>query len=891
MSKRTPMLEQYLETKRESGDALLFFRLGDFYELFNEDALVASQALELTLTGRGQGENRMPMCGVPHHAADAYIGRLVAAGHKVAICDQVEDPKAAKGLVRRAIVRIVTPGTGYDFLRESDGRILLATALPAAGVAGDADAEGSAGGAGDGSAAAETGEWTAAALDPMTGEAWLRTGAWEAVADWLAGQPIAEIVVHGALHADGGARLDELAARLGCALSAFHEAPDLERATAHGLLIAYAERMSRRDLAHVREPLELAATEYMHLGATAKANLELVAPAVASRQGSTLLEVIDFTKTAMGRRRLRAMIECPFAALAPILSRQAAVGQLLEDEGLRASLRELLQGMLDLSRMASRVSYGTAAPRDLRSVAAILQRATQLRARLAEQACAGDLAQTLDKLRDLTPLAERIVRTLVEDPPGSGKDGGIIAARVDGELDRLRAVARGGRSAVAALEQEERARTGIKSLKITFHRVFGYCIEVTSSNAHLVPGDFERRQTLAGSERFVTPRLREVEREILTADDRSRSLEWEYFVQLQQAVLEELDAIQDVAEAIGELDALQSLAEAARTWRYTRPQVTEGDELVIVGGRHPVVERRAGAEYVANDLSLSAQRRIAVLTGPNMAGKSTFMRQAALIVLLAQAGSFVPAKEATVGLVDKLFTRIGASDDVAGGMSTFMVEMSETADILRQATERSLIVFDEVGRGTATYDGMSIAEALLEHVHDHIGARTLFATHYHELTVLCDRLPRMFNLSAAVALHGGQLVFLHRIVDRPADRSYGVQVAQKAGLPETVTARAALILQRLEAAAAAAYEAGASGQAEVSAGLAEATDPADVTRLRAAGGAGDGAHRDARAANRAAEREQVWETRARAILELDLDGMTPRDIQAFLYEWRAGCLA
>ncbi len=855
MNKRTPMLEQYLALKRESGDALLLFRLGDFYELFNDDALTASRLLELTLTGRGQGENRMPMCGVPHHAADTYIGRLVSAGHKVAICEQTEDPRAAKGLVRRAIVRIVTPGTGHDFLRESDDRLLLATVLP-----------------GDG-------KWTAATLDPMTGEAWLRTGDWEELADWLAGQGIVELVLHAALPKVVGERLSALAARLRCALSAFGEAAVAPPETAHGMLVAYAGQMSRRELAHARAPRELAAHLYMHLGAVAKANLELVAPAVSVRQGATLLEVLDFTKTAMGRRRLREMIECPFASLAPILSRQDAVAQLLEDEALRAALRELLHGLHDLFRLASRVSYGTAAPRDLRLLAGVLEQANRMRARLAQQACAGDLAQAAEKMRDLTRLSARILDTLVEDPQGNGKEGGVIRPGVDAKLDRLREIARGGRFAIAALEQEERARTGIKSLKITFHRVFGYCIEVTSSNAHLVPGDFERRQTLAGSERFVTPRLREVEQEILSADDQAKALEWEHFVQLQQAVHDDLRAIQDVAEAIGELDALQSLAEAARAWRYVRPCVDESDDLIVVEGRHPVVERRVEGEFVTNDTSLTPTRRIAVITGPNMAGKSTFMRQVALIALLAQMGSFVPAKEAKVGLVDKLFTRIGASDDVAGGMSTFMVEMCETAEILRQATARSLIILDEVGRGTATYDGMSIAEALLEHIHDQIGPRTLFATHYHELTALSDRLPRLFNLSAAVAEHGGQLVFLHRIVERPADRSYGVQVARKAGLPVDVTERAEQILQRLEAAAlqtvAAREQSAPAAEAAVDSAM-ERAFPAQSDALRSIGGG-------------TRENVYIWEIMARELIELDLDGMAPREIQEFLYKWRERC--
>ncbi len=554
----------------------------------------------------------------------------------------------------------------------------------------------------------------------------------------------------------------------------------------------------------------------------------------------------------MGKRRLREWLARPLQNVAAIVRRQESVAAWVDDVITASEVGDTLRRVHDVERLVSRISYATALPRDLVQLARSLEAATALRQLLADKSLRGETATLAQQLTDFASVVEAIRARLIDDPVGTGKEGGIIRAGFDAEVDRLRDLVQGGRSFVAALEQSERARTGIKSLKIGYNRVFGYYIEVSGANLHLVPQDYERKQTLASAERFVTTELRQREQEILAADDRLKELEYRHFVSLLEALSQHLAKMQESADALGQMDAILSLAEAARRYGYVRPEIDESIDLVIRQGRHPVVEHRVEGDFVPNDARLDADlRQIALVTGPNMAGKSTYMRQVALIVILAQMGSFVPAEYVRVGVVDKLFTRIGASDDVSAGLSTFMVEMTEAAEILRGATRRSLILLDEVGRGTATYDGLSIAEAMVEYLHERVRARTLFATHYHELTALPKRLSRTFNLSVAVVEHGDEIVFLHQIVEQAADRSYGIQVAQIAGLPPEVTKRAKRILRGLE-----------SGRRTLHDGeqLSLAFDEPQDT-----------AHEELR----------------RELARLNLDDLTPRKALNVLYEWRA----
>ncbi|MHB1628047.1 MAG: DNA mismatch repair protein MutS [Bacilli bacterium] len=789
MAKRTPMMEQYLAIKQSYEDALLFFRLGDFYELFFRDAEIASELLELTLTGRGAGEQRMPMCGVPYHAADGYIARLVATGHKVAVCDQVEDPRAARGLVKREVTRVITPGTAYDFVRDGQGRPLVA-AFASAGE-----------------------EWEAVVADALTGDIWVRVETFDALCAWLTQAGVAEVVASRLADEQVVARSREYALRAKIAFSLFADDPAAAvqhdgafALSGHALVVRYLEYTGKRALGHLKEPVALCEDAYVTLTASALSSLELLRPMTPGRKGATLWETLDFTSCSLGKRSLRAIIERPLRDLAAISERQDAIAHLLSLPRESAEMQAELKDVHDMERIVSRVSFGSVTPRDLLNLARSLQAAGRIGATLGASGQVGRLHAVMERLDEFPDLVSEIVGTLQDDVAVNAREGMLVRPGVNEKVDRLRDIVQGGRSHIAALEQAERARTGVKSLKIGYNRVFGYYIEVSNANEHLIPPDYERKQTLAGAERYVTPELRQWEAEIADADEQLKELEWSIFSQLAQKTGLCIRGLQACAEAVGELDALLSLAAAASRHRYVRPIVDDSQDIEIVGGRHPVVERHVDGGFVPNDSALSCgQRQIALITGPNMAGKSTYMRQLALIVLMAQMGGYVPADSARVGLVDRLYTRIGASDDVSAGLSTFMMEMNEAAEILRGATDRSLIVLDEIGRGTATYDGMSIAEAIVEHIHESVGARTLFATHYHELTSLPLRLPRVFNLSVAVAERGDEIIFLHRIVARPADRSYGIQVAQLAGLPESVTLRAKHILRLLETGGPAAF--------------------------------------------------------------------------------------
>jgi DNA mismatch repair protein MutS len=810
----TPAMRQYLDAKRQHRDAIVFFRMGDFYEMFYEDALVAARALELTLTSRSKdaGGNGIPMCGVPFHAADGYIARLVRKGFRVAICEQVEDPKKAKGLVRREVVRVVSPGTLTDssYLEAREPAFLMAIASsgqPGAETFGAALID------------LSTGEFSAAEYAGLEGFAALR--------DELAVLRPREIVVPG-----GQSRQDpsSVAARLGeisqlqfaiTAVDDWSFEPEaarralLDQLEAHGLegfglegrpaatqaaggLVAYLRETQKADLAHVRAIAYRSSSDSLVIDPITLKHLEVVAGSDGGAQGS-LLHEIDRTATAMGGRLLRSWLLRPLRALEPIQDRLNAVEELAFRASERGKFRDALKGVHDLERLIGRIALGTAGPRELvslRQSLAAVPRVTlllePLQAPLVRSLVAG--------LDDLPDLRGRIERTIVDEPPAIAREGGFTRDGVDPELDELKAISRSGRQVIAEMEERERARTGIASLKVRFNRVFGYYIEISKANLHLAPSDYQRKQTIAGGERFTTPMLKEYEEKVLGADERILVRELEIFDELRRVVAAESTAIQDTARALATLDVLAGLAETATIANYSKPHLHDGDELVVTDGRHPVVERFTDA-FVPNDIDLNGTtRQLVILTGPNMGGKSTYLRQTALIPLLAQIGSFVPARHAKVPIVDRIFARVGASDNIARGQSTFMVEMQETSNILHAATSRSLVVLDEIGRGTATFDGLSIAWAVAEYLASNPRARpkTLFATHYHELTDLAGTLPGVANAHVTAREWKDQIVFLRKIVSGRSDRSYGIQVARLAGLPAGVVSRAQQILAGLE---------------------------------------------------------------------------------------------
>ena len=808
----TPAMQQYLDAKRQHPEALVFFRMGDFYEMFHEDAVTGARVLDLTLTSRGRDSagDPIPMCGVPHHAADAYIVRLVRQGFRVAVCEQVESARMARGLVRREVVRVVSPGTltdaGYLDAREPAFLMAVSAHLPR----GDPDAS-------YGVAVAEfsTGEFRAAQHDGAGGLAALRdeiaatrprelllpagVDLEDRVAGAAAGIPVTAID-EGAYGLERAHRA--LLEQLGTAsLEGFGLRVDEHAAAirAAGALVRYLRDTQKGELAHLRGLAFRRRADHVVIDPVTFARLEVLQGAAGSRAGSLAAE-LDRTSTPMGGRLLRAWLRQPLAAVAPILDRHDAVEEWTGDVTARTRLRKALGGVQDLERLLGRVALGAAGPRDVgglgRSIA-VIPRVRELvspcRARLA--------AALLAELDDLSDVRGRLEATLVDDPPALVRDGGAIRDGVDEELDDLRRTSRGARTAIAALEADERTRTGIGSLKVRFNRVFGYYIEVSKPNLPRVPDDYHRKQTIANGERFITPALKEYERKVLGAEERMLEREQELFEALRQEVVGQAGRIQAAARSLAAIDVLATLAEVAADRGYTRPEVHEGDELVVTEGRHPVVERRAAESFVPNDVTLNGtDHQVVVLTGPNMGGKSTYLRQTALVVLMAHAGSFVPARAAAVPIVDRIFARVGASDDIAGGRSTFMMEMEETARILNTSTSRSLVLLDEVGRGTATFDGLSIAWAVAEHLATSRRARpkTLFATHYHELTDLANALPGVANYHVAAREWRDGIVFLHKVEPGRSDRSYGVQVARLAGLPPDTVARAKTILAGLE---------------------------------------------------------------------------------------------
>ena len=797
----TPMMEQYREVKRQHPQDLLMFRLGDFYELFFDDAELASRELEITLTSREAGNNnRVPMCGVPYHAVDGYLARLIAKGYRVAICEQVEDPKLAKGIVRREVVRVVTPGTILsEAVLTENGNNYLALICEH-----------------------ET-ELALAAADISTGEfLWtLFTGTdrYPALMNQLSRLMPAEIVLTGKLERWPEverflqARLpnctvttavcDELTS-LQALPSRHFIASDIPQEQAAFLAIAqllhYLHQTMKTDLSHVNRLTRFRFQDVLMLDATTLRNLEITRNMREGGKRGSLLGVIDFTVTAMGSRLLRHWLESPLVNLLEIRRRHDAVEELVDTPTIRQSLRERLKSVYDLERILTRIEVGTANARDLtalRSSFEILPELKQLLCGLKSNA----LTEVGFGMETHTDCADLIGAAIMDTPPFSIREGGFIRDGYDLELDELRSLSRDSRQWVQEMEAREKESTGIKSLKISYNKVFGYYIEVTHANTTAVPVNYVRKQTLVNAERYITPELKEFETKILGAQEKIVTIEYHLFCQVRDFIKDRLATIQSTARHLAALDCLISFAEAAAQYRYVRPAMTEDQRIVIRDGRHPVVERLlAGEIFVPNDTILEPDEcEIMILTGPNMAGKSTYMRQVALLTLMAQAGSFVPAREASISPVDRIFTRVGASDDLATGQSTFMLEMNEVSQILKHATSRSLIILDEIGRGTSTFDGMSIARSVVEYIKERIHGKTIFATHYHELTCLSDWRPAIKNYSMAVKERGNDVVFLRRVVAGGADKSYGIHVAKLAGLPGKVVERAQELLVQIEA--------------------------------------------------------------------------------------------
>jgi DNA mismatch repair protein MutS len=801
----TPLMRQYNSIKQQVPHALLMFRLGDFYELFFEDAVVAARDLEITLTSRNKEKGAaIPMCGVPYHAAEGYIARLIQKGHRVAICDQMEDPKLAKKLVKRELTRVVTPGTVMDasLLRPHENNYLAAVA-PAGARAGVAHVD------------VSTGEFRVTEMDVAeVAGALEQLGAKEVLvpAD-LAPPPPAESRaprfvrteiedwIFTVDYADRTLRDHfKLLTLDGCGLGGRPAAVG-----AAGAILHYLRDTQRAALDHLDRPTWYNRADSMVLDAVTVRNLELTEPVFAAdvdaagrSSQATVLGVLDQTRTGMGGRLLRQRLLRPSMDQGEIEERSGAVGELLEQTIARAELRDQLAGILDIERLLAKVTLGTAGPRELLALGRSIEKIPALR-RLIATLQSTRLRAIHDSLDELADVAKLVLEAIADEPPLNVADGGTIRAGFHAELDELRDLKQNGQRYIAQIESRERQRTGIGSLKVRFNNVFGYYIEITRANQHLAPADYERKQTLANAERFTTPELKEYEHKVLDAEEKILSLEKDLFAEVRRRAGAEAQRIRATAAAVAELDVTAALAQVAAENRYHRPKFSATGEMRILAGRHPVIERLTGEEtgrFIPNDLYLNnGSNLIAIITGPNMGGKSTYLRQAALIAILAQMGSYVPAEEAELPLIDRIFTRIGASDNLARGRSTFMVEMTETAAILNTATARSLVVLDEIGRGTATYDGLALAWAVVEHIHARTRAKTLFATHYHELTELAEQLEGVSNLRVTVKEAGDHIIFLRKVEPGKADRSYGIEVARLAGLPLAVIERAREVLK------------------------------------------------------------------------------------------------
>lgn len=800
----TPMMKQYMQTKEEYKDCILFYRLGDFYEMFFDDALTASKELEITLTGKNCGlEERAPMCGIPYHAVDSYLNRLVSKGYKVAICEQVEDPKTAKGIVKREVIRVVTPGTNLDTqgLDETKNNYIMCIVYMADRY-------------GLSVADVTTGEYLVTELDSQT-----------KLMDELYKFMPSEIVCNEAFYMSG-LDLDDLKNRLHMAiysLEAWYFDDALCRETlqehfkvaslegiglsdyecgmiASGALLKYLEETQKNSLSHMSRLTRYATGNYMVLDNATRRNLELVETLREKQKRGSLLWVLDKTKTAMGARTLRKYVEQPLIDKKSIVKRLDAVAELKDNAICREEIREYLNPVYDLERLVGKITYQSANPRDLIAFQSSLSMLPSVKCILKDME--SDLLKEIyEELDPLEELCDLVGRAIQEEPPLAMKEGGIIKDGYNEEVDRLRKAKSEGKNWLADLETKEREKTGIKNLRIRYNKVFGYYLEVTNSFKDLVPDYYTRKQTLANAERYIIPELKELEDTILGAEDKLCALEYELYCEVRNTIAAELTRIQRTAKAVAKLDVIASLALVAERNNYVRPKINEKGVIDIRDGRHPVVEKMIPNDmFIANDTYLDDKKqRISIITGPNMAGKSTYMRQAALIVLMAQLGSFVPASSANIGLVDRIFTRVGASDDLASGQSTFMVEMNEVANILRNATSKSLLILDEIGRGTSTFDGLSIAWAVVEYISNSklLGAKTLFATHYHELTELEGKISNVNNYCIAVKEKGDDIVFLRKIVKGGADKSYGIQVAKLAGVPDPVINRAKEIVEEL----------------------------------------------------------------------------------------------
>lgn len=787
-TKNTPMMEQYLSIKAQYPDAFLFYRLGDFYELFNDDALKVSQLLELTLTSRNKNaQEPIPMCGVPHHAVDGYIDTLVEQGYKVAICEQMEDPKLAKGMVKREVTHLVTPGTVMDgkSLSAKDNNYLTALAKG-------------------------TKDYGFAYVDLSTGE--LRTARLldeEAVLNEASALQTKEIVFTTEI---SDHLKEELEKRLGLVFSKQEEyeenaefqfltsdlTDDLEKEVT-GKLLSYLALTQKRSLDHLQKAVEYQPDHFLKMDHYSKVNLELTQAIRSGKKQGTLLWLLDETKTAMGGRLLKQWLDRPLIQKSQITSRQEQVASLLNAFFERADLQEALTKVYDMERLAGRVAFGSVNGRDLLQLKASLQQVPRIRT-ILQGIDQGEWTALLEKMEPMDDLVTLIERSINEEAPLAVTEGNVIKDGFDKQLDKYREAMHNGKKWIAELEAKERKATGIKNLRVGYNRVFGYYIEITKANlGNLEEGRYERKQTLANAERFITPELKELEKLILEAENESVDLEYRLFLEVREEVKKAIDRLQTLAKAISCADVLQSFATISERYQYVRPVLSDQKELKIIAGRHPVVEKVLGhQEYIPNSIEMNQETMILLITGPNMSGKSTYMRQLALTVIMAQIGCFVPAEEALMPIFDRIFTRIGASDDLIAGQSTFMVEMMEANQALSHATPNSLILFDELGRGTATYDGMALAQAIIEYIHRNVRAKTLFSTHYHELTVLEKELPQLKNIHVGAVEKDGDLVFLHKMMAGPADKSYGIHVAKIAGLPASLLKRADKILQTLE---------------------------------------------------------------------------------------------
>ena len=805
MAALTPMMQQYMAIKEQYKDCILFYRLGDFYEMFYDDALTASRELEITLTGKNCGqEERAPMCGVPYHAVDAYLNKLVAKGYKVAICEQAEDPKQAKGIVKREVIRIVTPGTNLSQQALDEGRNNYLMCL-----------------------VYDNNQFGLAITDISTGDFYTtEVATLKELYDEIHRFSPSEIICNDSFYMSG-ARLDDFKDRLHVSVSTLDtwymdEAVSVQKIKEHfkvasldglgltdfpsgtlavGALLLYLYETQKNTLDNLTKITPYRSGGYMIIDSATNRNLELIETLREKQKKGSLLWVLDKTKTAMGARLMRNWIEQPLIEKKKITARQDAVEELYNDMITREEIREYLNAVYDLERLVTRISYRTANPRDLIAFKTSLGMIPPVK-QLLSQAKSAELKEIDERMDCLEDIYDLIEKSIQDEPPIMIREGGMIKEGYNEDVDKFRLSRTEGKTWLAELEAREKEKTGIKNLRVRYNKVFGYYLEVTNSYKELVPEDWTRKQTLANAERYITPELKELEDMILGAEDKLAALEYDLYCEVRDSIGEQVVRIQETAKAIAHLDVLASLACVAQSNDYVRPSINTKGVIDIQGGRHPVVEKMNNNQmFIDNDTYLdNKNHRISIITGPNMAGKSTYMRQSALIVLMAQIGSFVPAKSANIGIVDRIFTRVGASDDLASGQSTFMVEMTEVANILRNATSRSLLILDEIGRGTSTFDGLSIAWAVVEHISNPklLGAKTLFATHYHELTELEGKLDSVNNYCIAVREQGDDIIFLRKIIRGGADKSYGIQVARLAGVPDSVIDRAKEIASWLE---------------------------------------------------------------------------------------------